>query len=215
MRRTLRFGHALWLCAALPLAAPAAETNGITARAGTLGYGVEFGLGLSANTQVRFGANSASRSSSGNEGGVEYDMDVNLRSGDVLLDWHPFDGVFFTSIGALYNKNEIEVRSKSTGSVTVGGNTYTNPSLTGEVTFNKFAPYLGLGWGSSPAAKGFVWKFDLGVAYQGSPEVKLRSTSNTTVVNQTDLDREAAEMEESLKDYKYYPHVGFSLGMRF
>jgi len=210
MTKFFRFSLLLWLGSLIPLAA-LAETNGITARVGTLGYGLEYGVGLSSKAQLRVGINSGKRSFNSNEGGVDYDLDWKLRSGDLLLDWHPFAGVFYTSVGALYNKNKLEAKAKS-GNVTVGGTTYTSPDLTGEVTFKTFAPYLGLGWGTRPAATGFAWMIDVGVVYQGSPKVALHSSSG---VSQTDLDREATDLQDSIKSYKYYPHIGFSFGYRF
>lgn len=54
-------------------------------------------------------------------------------------------------------------------------------TIHGEATGSSFAPYLGLGWGS--AGRGGRWglSFDLGVIYQGSPEVDLTTDLNLGV----------------------------------
>ncbi len=197
------------LAATLPFAAQA-ESDGITARIGTLGYGVEFAHGLSPGTQLRIGANGGSYNFSGSEGNVDYNGSLKLRSGDVLLDFFPFNHVLFFSVGALYDKNKIELKSKN-GTYTINGGSYTNPNVTGDVTFKTFAPYLGLGLGASPTSKGFAWIIDVGVAYQGSPKVTLQSSS----VSSANLDPEAAKAEDALHKYKYYPHIGLSFGARF
>ncbi len=200
----------LGIGALVALAAPA-HAGGLTARVGTLGGGLEYGFAISDDTQLRVGANAGTSSTTGDEGGVDYDLRLKLRTADVLIDWHPFGGVFYTSVGAFYNKNKLEAKAKS-GTVNIGGTNYANPDLRGEVTFKSFAPYLGAGWGSRPNVKGFAWAVDAGVLYQGSPTVTLSSSSG---VSQADLDREAADLQESIKNYKYYPLIGVSFGYRF
>lgn len=204
-------GSYLLLClgAVVPFAA---QADGFTARLGTLGVGVEYNHGFSDSMELRFGVNGGSYHFKNNDGTVEYSLESKLSSADLLLDWHPFSGTFFTSFGALYNKNKFELSATTTSSTTIGGNTYpAGTNLTGETTFKTAAPYVGVGWGSAPSAKGAVWRVDLGALYQGSPQVTLRSNA----VSQSDLNSEAAKLQDSISGYKYYPHIAMSFGARF
>ncbi len=204
--------HALWLCLLLSWTLPAAN-NAVTGRIGTLGIGVEYAVGISDDMQWRFGINGGSHEFSTNDGGVDYNLKYKLRSADVLFDWHPFQGIFYTSIGVLYNRNQLDASAKSSSSVQVGNTTYpAGTNLTGKATFNTFSPYLGVGWGRPPSARGLIWMVDVGVVYQGAPKVKLQSNSG---VSQSDLDREAVDLQNAINRYKYYPHVGGSFGFRF
>jgi hypothetical protein len=194
---------------ALPTGALA--DSALLGKIGTLGVGVEFVQTLSRFTTVRAVANGGSLDEKGSESGIDYNFDLELRNAGVLIDWHPFAGVFFTSLGLFYNKNKLDARGTDTGTVTVGDNTYTNPDLNAEITFQTSAPYLGLGWGHAPQGRGLSMSLEIGVLYQGAPEVAFRSNS----VSQADLDREAAELERELDSYKYYPQFAFGIGYRF
>jgi hypothetical protein len=197
-------------CALFPVAAQADNTVG--AKVSTLGLGLEFATSLSANTNLRFGVQGFNHDYTSTESGVEYNFDMKLRSAGLVLDWHPFADTFHTSVGAFYNGNKLEMTSRTTGSVVVGNTTYpAGTSVTGEVTFQKAAPYFGVGWGRSARAKGISPVFDIGVLYQGSPDVTLRSSA----VSQADLDNEAAQAEDALKNYKWFPVLSFSLGYKF
>ena len=206
--------HIIAAVTACLIAAPAGALadGALLGKIGTLGIGIEYVQPLSRFTAVRAVYNGGSLDEKGSESGIDYDFDFKLRNAGVLLDWHPFAGVFFTSVGLLYNKNELEARSTSSGTVTVGDGTYTDPDLKGEITFKTSAPYLGLGWGHAPQGRGLTMSLEIGVLYQGSPQVKFTSSSN---VDQADLDQEAAELEGELDNYKYYPQFAFGIGYRF
>ena len=199
-------------CLATTLPASAFADGGVLAKIGLMGAGVEYVHPTSKFSAMRLVANGGSLDETTTESDINYDFKLKLRSAGAIFDWHPFAGVFFTSLGLLYNKNELEANATGNGSVTVGSTTYASPNLKGEVTFQKAAPFVGLGWGHSPDGKGLSMAFELGVLYQGSPEVKFTSNSG---VSQADLDREADDLERELSDYKYYPQVAFSLGYRF
>lgn len=194
--------------AGLPLSV-AAEGTTIGIKASTLGAGVELAHALSPKTNVRFGLNGYTYDFSSTESGINYHFDLKLRSGTLLLDWHPFGGSFRTTLGGLYNRNKIEGRAS--GDLTIGDNVYTT-TLNGAITFQRGTPYAGIGWGRPVGArKRFDFAFDLGVVYQGSPRVTLRANG----VSEADLDKEARELQTSLDDYKYYPVVAFTFSFQF
>lgn len=192
----------------LPLGA-AAEGTALGIKASTLGAGVELAQSLSPRTNIRFGLNGYTHDFGSTEAGINYNFDLKLRSGTLLLDWHPFGGSFRATLGGLYNRNKIEGRAS--GDLNIGDNVYTT-TLNGEITFRRGAPYAGIGWGRPVGArKTFDFAFDLGVVYQGSPKVTLRAEG----VSQADLDKEARELEASLDDYKYYPVIAFTFSFQF
>ncbi len=82
-------------------------------------------------------------------------------------------------------------------------------SLTGSFVTNKIAPFVSFGWGNIARSKFGIF-FDLGVSFTGSPSVELAATGG---VAQADLTAEAAEFEDDLSLFKYYPIA--TLGLSF
>ncbi len=186
-------------------------------KAGTLGAGFEGTFGISERFNVRAGINNYSRKFEDTESDIRYDATLDLKNAGVFLDWHPFAGTFRLSAGLINNRNGIHLSATPTANQQIGSTTYTPAqigTLTGDVTFKKNAPYLGIGWGNA-VNKGspFGFNFELGVAKQGSPKVKLTSSNST--VSQSDLDSEARSAETDLGDFKSYPVISLGLSYRF
>ena len=188
-----------------------AAEDALGVNASTLGYGLDWTHKVSDRTAVRLGVNKYDYTYNESEGGTNYAFKLKLLSAHAFVDWSPWDGVFHTTVGALYNKNKI-VGDGNDGNGTIGNNVYVNPDLHAEVTFNTFAPYVGIGWGNPVGKdKRFGFSFDLGVVYQGSPKVKLTSS----VVAQSDLDIEQHDLEGEISDAKYYPVIGLGMSYKF
>ncbi len=185
--------------------------------AGTLGAGVEGTIGLSERINLRLGANSYTYSYDETIEDIRYDADLELKSGALILDWHPFAGAFRVSAGMLSNKNGVDLTATPTGSVTIGGTTYpfgTAGTLDGEVRFKSGAPFVALGWGNAVAGnKGFGLNFEIGAVFQGSPDVELASSN--PAVPQSDLDQEEREIEDDLDNFKVYPVLSLGVSYRF
>jgi hypothetical protein len=204
--------HVAWAVAVLLLhPIVAAAEDAVRARIGTLGLGVEYRHELSPHTAWRALLNGATTDGRFTESDVKYDYDFKRRSAGLVFDWHPNAGKFFVSTGLLYNKNKIEARIAGNGSVEIGNTTYSNPDLSGDLTFKEIAPYLGTGWMFGAAHKGISMAFELGVLYQGSSDVHLHSS----VIDPADLRKEEHDLENSLDEYKYYPNITFAIGYRF
>jgi hypothetical protein len=104
----------------------------------------------------------------------------------------------------LYNNNELKLTGKpSAGSTyTINGVTYTAAqvgTLTGTLTFNKTAPYLGLGWGNRPGSK-LGLSADIGALYQGSPKLSLSATGSVAGLS-SNLEQERKSAEEDLGSF--------------
>lgn len=200
------------------IASAAQADFALGAKAGTLGLGLEATTSLSDYFNVRFGVNGYSTSFDETVDDIRYDADLDLRSGDLILDWHPFAGTFRLSAGVVYNKNEAHVTARpANATVTIGGTTYSSAAagtVTGDVTFKKTAPYVGFGWGNAVnRGSPFGFNAEIGALFQGKPDVKLQSSS--AAVSQADLDREEQELETKLDDLKIYPVISLGFSYRF
>lgn len=194
----------------------AADGFGLGVKAGTLGLGVEGTFGLSPRVNLRAGLNNYSLSTNEDASGIHYNADLDLQSGALLLDWHPFAGTFRLSAGLIYNKNAVHLTATPTSNQDIGGTTYTPAqigTLSGDVTFKKSAPYAGIGWGNAARHGHFGFSFEVGALFQGSPKVSLSASSGA--VAQIDLQSEAQQAEADLSDFKTYPVVALGLSFRF
>jgi len=193
-------------------------TNGVGLGAGTT-INEKFGARLGFNT---FKINADQQDANGN-----YGVELKLMTVAGLADYYPWAGKFRATAGAVYNGNKATITAQPTGggSYVFNGKTYTSAdvgSFAGEMTFNSFAPYLGIGWGN-PAAQDKQWgmTMDIGVLLQGSPKVSNTVTcgSLTTPATCADLRTNVAagatQLEADLKDFKYMPVFNVGISYRF
>lgn len=199
---------------------------GVLLKAGTLGAGLDVSVGMRESLGLRLQANGFSYEYDVTESDVEYSADLELKSAGLLLDWHPFSGVFRVSAGAYWNGNEATAVGRPTGGTyEINGVTYNAAdvgSLNAQIDFKRVAPYFGIGWASAPkAGRGMTFSFDLGVLYQGEPNVGLTAVCGPALSTpqcdalRSDVAAEQASLQEELSDYKFHPVVSFGIGYRF
>jgi hypothetical protein len=192
---------------------------GIAGRAGTLGIGVEVTQSLVPMLNVRGGLNWFNYSFDGNESGVNYNIDLKLKSFTAMLDFHPIPLMGFRLTGGIvFNSNGLEmVSDQISGTIEVGGQQYPTGdvgNLVGNVDFKSTAPYFGIGWGNAANSR-IGLAIDLGIALQGSPQVELSATG-VLASDQTfrsSMNREVQELEDEISGFKYYPVI--SIGLSF
>ncbi len=206
------------LSATSSFAAPANDW-GVNLKAGTLGAGVELSKGLSDKFSVSLGFNAYNYKTSDTTSDISYDFKLELQSAALLANYHPFSGVFRLTGGVLYDNNELSLTGKPSGATyTINGVTYSSSAvgnLTGKLTFNKTAPYLGVGWGNRPNSR-FGLSADIGALYQGSPKLSLSATGALSdPALAADLERERASAESDLSKYKWYPVLSLGVYFRF
>ena len=213
----------LWLtgliCLALMSAAPARAGMGLAVKAGTLGIGVEATTTFAPKVNGRVGVNFFKYSFSSTKSDIKYDIDLKLRSFSLFLDLHPIPmrGLRLTG-GLIINNNELDMTGRPTGDYDIGGVIYTGAQVGnfgGSVGFKSTAPYLGIGWGNAALSRiGVV--LDLGVAFQGSPDVVLTATGPiaSDASFQEDLDQEVEDVEEDIKNFKYYPVISLGISIK-
>ncbi|MEO6974769.1 MAG: FecR family protein [Gallionella sp.] len=196
----------------------------LTGKIGTLGLGAELDIELTQSLGARLGLNSFNNKYNATSGTVNYDFNFKLQTISALADWYPFDNSSFrTSVGAMYNNNKVSLTGQPTGGTyTINGHLYSSTevgSLQGEMSFNKVAPYIGIGWGKpAPNNQGWGMTTDFGVLYQGTPKTSLVATCGTIAGTpscttlQNDAAAENTKLQNDLSNFKWWPvaSVGIS-----
>ncbi len=197
------------------------ERLAVAGMGGTLGLGGELMVRVLSDVNVRVGAGAFNIEVSGKYADIAYDFDTDLLTFPIRVDWYPFKNSFHVSSGIIVNRTKADLHHRNGSTVTIGGTPYPLEdvgTLAGHVDFNKVAPYMGIGWGNA-FGKSKRWGFvsDLGVAYTGSANITLSATgvlaSNPSF--QTSLDRERADLQSDLDNFKFVPVLTASLFFRF
>ncbi|HKX39086.1 MAG TPA: hypothetical protein VJN20_10550, partial [Burkholderiales bacterium] len=180
-------------------------------RAGTTGLGVDFGWGLAPTLGARLGLSGLKFDSDFETDDFDYDARAKIANVNALLDWSLF-GPFRITGGLVYNKNKVDLTGQPrAGSFPVGS------SLTGTVKPEReFSPYLGIGWGNV-WTKGVNFYVDLGVVFQGSPQVDLALScppSPQCTAAQAQVAAEEQRVQDEIDRFKYYPvlNIGITVG---
>ncbi|MEO0973911.1 MAG: hypothetical protein AAFX85_12535, partial [Pseudomonadota bacterium] len=194
----------------------------VTAKVSTLGLGVDLSRSI-ANRRLalRLGYHGFSTSFDQSEAGIDYDIDLDLRSFAVSADWHPWANGAFLSGGVLFNNNEAAALGNGDGvDITVGDVTFDAGlvgNLTADVEFEEVAPMVALGWNGAFAKRRLGVSISAGVVFQGEPVVTLAADGDlaSDPTFQQELQREQDELQEDLDDYTLYPVASFGLSYRF
>jgi hypothetical protein len=213
----------LMMAATLLSAAPAFAA-GVGIRAGTTGIGGDVAFELVPTLSARFGYSYLSFSTTVDSTDVKYDAKPKLSNGNLFLDFAPIGPLFRITGGIIFNDNRVDVNAQATnGSYTLGGTTYPAAAiatLSGTVkSGNSAAPYLGIGTGRVSGA-GINFYADLGVMFQGTPKATLTATCNPATPAalcsqiQASTVREAADLQDSIRNFKYFPvaSIGVTIG---
>ena len=195
--------------------------------AGLGGAGVHFDYPVSEKIRIRGVGNYLQWDFDEEAGGVQYKGDLNLQSYGVALDWHPTGGGFRAGIGAFLNNNEVDANAED-NMLDIGGGTY-DARINANLSFEKFAPYAGIGYGGD-LAPGFNFYLDLGVLYTGEPELTMNGTAdgcNFSVDEDSNVSGSCAEgvennlaaehrdAKDDLAKVKFYPVAAFGVSYRF
>lgn len=195
----------------------------VALKVGTLGVGLDVSTAISENVAVRFNVNGLKYSRTEEIDDIEYDGDLNLLTAGILLDYFPLDNAFRVSGGAYYNGNKFTgiARPTATTNIEINGITYgVNDvgQLDAEITFDKVAPYLGIGWGNDTRTEGWGFSLDIGAMYHGTPKADLDVTVNNPVLEaqiKNDVAAEKQELLDEIEKYKVYPVVMIGVNYTF
>ena len=204
----------------------------IGVEAGSTGLGLQLHAGVSDSLKVRLGYSYFSGSEgvdADDNNGVEddelrYDGSLKLNNLSLLADWYPWAGNFHVSAGGVLNNNDLKVTAEcnNPSGCEVGEGSFSRAeigTITTDIDFNSFGPYLGIGWGNPVGGDiGIHWNFELGVVYQGEPSVSMTSDGTCAgffAVCREALNDEAEELEEDLSGLQLYPVISLGMSYRF
>lgn len=196
-------------------------------KVGTNGFGLGVATAVNGKLGLRTGVDTFKFNTTQTDANGDYGINFKLLNVSGLADWYPWAGKFRTTLGAVYNGNKASITAQpSGGTYTFNGTNYTAAevgSFSGEMTFNSFVPYLGLGWGN-PAAQDKQWgmTMDVGILIQGAPKISNSVTCGTAIVGTqvcTDLRNDVAagatKLEGELKTFKVLPVLSVGVSYRF
>jgi hypothetical protein len=189
----------------------------------TLGLGAEAGYAFNERFAVRVGGYAFSYDSDGEEGGIEYDADIELENIGGVLDWHPFAGAFRLSGGWFSTDNGVDAVGVPGEGDTyeIGGVEFTEAevgTLSGVGDLGSSGAYAGLGWVWGRENGGLTLSADAGVLFQDSLDVELSSSGGTLSSNPLLLDAledEEQEFQDDVSDYDLYPVATLGIQYRF
>ena len=201
--------------------ASADDSNwGVGLKAGTLGLGVEARWSGLPWVDFRIGGNAYTHDTTGRYAGIRYDAEAELQTYFLTANFHfPLSPFRFTA-GAFSNGNEASMVAAESGDITIGGQTWTQEqvgTLTGKTTFGGTSPYAGFGMDFELFGKAGL-NFDLGVLWQGEPQVSLTAVGGTEQGNpafDVALQAEADALVSDLGHLKAYPVVSLSFVYNF
>ena len=142
------------------------------------------------------------------------DGNLDLKSITAMGDWFPFKNSWRLTAGVLVNPNKASLSLVPLKTYTTGNLVYTPEKLgrlNADLTFNKIAPYLGLGIGNPTAGgSGFGVTFDLGTFYQGAPKASMTATKLLgPSASQSGI------LQDNLSWFKFYPVMSVGLTYKF
>ncbi|UZR94471.1 hypothetical protein [Chondrinema litorale] len=186
----------------------------------TRGVGIDMGIGISQKFQLRFGGTyfQFDQSFQVDVEGEPFnlDADVDLKSLQLLADYYPFKGSSFKLTGGLayhlnedYSINGVYVGDEvfSLGEISIDGDDV--GTLGVDVTYEKFAPYAGLGFGRAVPKGRVNFGFEMGTYYNSSPNVTINATKMLS-----ETSSQSDQLEENMQDYRFYPVIMFRLGVK-
>lgn len=223
--------HAAPLVAQAAAKPKSAVNASLAVRVSTLGIGVEAGVLAAPNVALRLGYSGYSYSHSQTAKDVMYDGKLKLSSVQALADVYPSkSGTFHFTGGLVFNSNEITAHGKpnvmnGTQTYTLNGMTFNASdvgTLDGRASFQKTAPYFGIGFGKPAGSSPVQFLFDIGVVFQGKPHLSLArnggiAITNPTLSNQINaaINAQRDKTQSDLNKFQYYPVVSVGLAYHF
>lgn len=201
---------------------PAYKPFTVGAEAGTPGFGGSASWRFADHFGVRGGFDYFSYSKTGNEiQGITYNTELQLMSEPIGLDIYPWKkSAFRITVGIMLNQNEltgVAPQDPVAGNtfITINGTGYDSAAI-GDLNLTAkqqpVSPYISIGYSYYfDQAKHWSLSGELGVAYTGTPDVTLSTSSG--LVPQQDLNAEAQQIKDSA--WKFYPILKIGVNFSF
>jgi hypothetical protein len=212
----LRPNPGLVLVAAIVAVAPA-EAAEVYTQIGTEGIGLGAGAALSEAFGVRAEVNYGRLNDDFSAGDIDYEAKIKLRGAGLYGDWFPTPSSFRLTAGASFNNSRIDATGTSSSTLTINGRRYSaaGEAVIGTIEWPTVMPYLGVGFGHGPRARGWGFFADLGFLI-GKPKTTLTATPGLLAqVPPADLERERRELQDKADDYRLYPVVKIGVSYAF
>ena len=197
-----------------------ADNNfGLGVKVGTLGLGLEASWKPLPYMDIRIGTSSYDYENNGSYAGINYDSTIALDQLYATANFHfPISPMRITA-GIYSNGNEILLLNDSGDALDIGGITYPGAgigTLSSTTSFSDTAPYLGIGFDFTLAGKVGL-NLDLGVLWQGEPEVTLEADGILGLVPefQDALEAERQALEDDMSDFKAWPVISLGFVYKF
>jgi hypothetical protein len=201
-----------------------AQGQEVYLQGGTLGIGVGAAWSITPRFGVHADFNAFSLSHNFYVGGNRYESHVQLRQGGIYGDLFPWTGSGFRVTAGLRVTDNVV----SGNSVPINGtyvfNGQTTPAFPGEyatatVKYPPVMPYLGIGYGLHPRAKGFGFVVDLGVAF-GVPRTSYTlspalANAAGPELSQQIINTGLEQVREKASPFRWYPTLQIGLSYRF
>jgi hypothetical protein len=149
-----------------------------------------------------------------------YDVERPIGTSSLRFDWAPWAGRFRLTGGLSFPRNPIDLKAQPADTYDVGGVVYDAAAvgtLQGTASVWRVAPYVGVGWGRPVLGRHrFGFGVDVGVAFQGPPEVSLTATGPIAgdPAFQTNLARETQDVADALHGWRVFPVVSLAVTCR-
>lgn len=201
-----------------------AEGFALGVHAGTAGLGASANLRLNDNFALRGVYNQFSYDYDTTEEDLDYEGEIDLKSGQLGIDYYPFAGRFRVSAAYVSYGNEINLTGvpNASGEFEINGTIYTSAdigSVKAKVDWPSNAVYAGLGWGNPVQRdKGFGLTFDVGVMLTEEPQVDFTTQCFDPLfcaLIEPDVEAERQSLEEDLGDVKMWPVIQLGLSYQF
>jgi hypothetical protein len=191
----------------------------VNAEVGTTGVGGTIGWRFLSHLGVRGGMHYLSYTTPD----FDFEDDVStttfnarmyLQSEPVTLDIYPWkNSSFRISAGVLFNQNEFT--GNATGNVEIDGTSYPGEQLKFKITQQEVCPYVGIGGNFVSFGRAKRWSLggEIGVAYTDTWSIAL--TNPTGGIPQSELDKEQQDLQDEIKDFKFWPVLKLSLSYQF
>lgn len=186
----------------------------------TLGLGGEVGVRINDFFGLRVGGNYFETSFDGSYASTNYDLDFLLESAGAVIDIYPLGGGFRLSAGLRWNGNKVGLSATPSVDTVIGGVTFTPAqlgTLSGDLDFEDFAPFAGIGYQSDLLSDRLRVAFGLGLFFQGDPSVNLNAsgTFGGAAALQDALRQEESDLEDDLQFLGIYPVLSLAATLHF
>jgi len=208
-----------------------AHAAGFYTKAGILGAGLGYFTGGTDHLSLRADFTTMNKFKRDfTSGAVDYRASLDADQWSIYSDFFPFGNGFHLSGGVHIRKLQAQAqgRPNANGEIIIG----TTPvgfdagdTLTGQVTFPKISPYVGIGWGYHDSQKtGLGFVFDLGVSF-GKPsasliiseslQTKLDTATKAGVSAAAELESQRRQLSDTVGKFKVFPQIYAGISYRF